>query len=45
MKKGFKTPTNIIAKRRHGFRWRMRTKAGRDCLRRRRRKKRYKLSI
>ena len=45
MKKHLKTPTNIVGKRRHGFRRRMDTKAGRKVLRRRRQKGRRRLSI
>ena len=45
MKKHLKTPTNIVGKRRHGFRRRMATKAGRKVLRRRRQKGRRRLSI
>ena len=45
MKKHLKTPTHIVAKRRHGFRRRMATKAGRKILRRRRQKGRRRLSI
>ena len=45
MKKNLKTPTHIVGKRRHGFRRRMATKAGRKVLRRRRQKGRRRLSI
>jgi large subunit ribosomal protein L34 len=45
MKKNLKTPTNIIGKRRHGFRSKMATKAGRKTLARRRRKGRKRLCI
>ncbi len=44
MKKNLTTPTNIVAKRKIGFRARMSTKAGRDVLSRRRRKGRHTLS-
>jgi large subunit ribosomal protein L34 len=44
MKKNLKTPTNIIGKRRHGFRRRMKSKTGRAILRRRRQKGRKKIS-
>lgn len=45
MKKHLKTPTIIVAKRRHGFRRRMSTKSGRKILNRRRRKNRKRISI
>jgi large subunit ribosomal protein L34 len=45
MKKNLKTPTNIVGKRKHGFRSRMASRKGRDVLRRRRQKGRKKLSI
>lgn len=44
MKKNLKTPTNIKAKRKLGFRARMATKPGRKLLNRRRRKGRKKIS-
>ncbi len=44
MKKNLKTPTNIVGKRKHGFRARMKSKDGRDLINRRRRKGRKKLS-
>jgi large subunit ribosomal protein L34 len=43
MKKHLKTPTNIVGRRRHGFLRRMRTKAGRKVLKRRRQKGRKRL--
>ncbi|MCM8791867.1 MAG: 50S ribosomal protein L34 [Candidatus Omnitrophica bacterium] len=43
MKKHLKTPTNIVGRRRHGFLIRMRTKAGRKVLKRRRQKGRKRL--
>jgi large subunit ribosomal protein L34 len=45
MKKNLKTPTNIVGKRRQGFRRRMATKTGRRVLCRRRQKGRKILSI
>ena len=45
MKKNLKTPTNIVGKRRHGFRRRMAKKAGRKILRRRRQKGRTRISL
>jgi large subunit ribosomal protein L34 len=45
MKKHLKTPTQIVAKRRQGFRRRMATKSGRKVLRRRRQKGRRRISI
>ena len=44
MKKNLKTPTNIVGKRKHGFRKRMKTRHGRDVLKRRRQKGRKKIS-
>ncbi|MFH1457653.1 MAG: 50S ribosomal protein L34 [Candidatus Omnitrophota bacterium] len=43
MKKNLNTPTNIVGKRRHGFRKKMATSAGRRTLSRRRRKGRKRL--
>lgn len=43
MKKHLTTPTNIVGRRKHGFLKRMRTKAGRDILKRRRKKGRKRL--
>jgi len=45
MKKNLKTPTNIIGKKRHGFRRRMASKAGRSVIRARRQKGRHQLSL
>ncbi len=45
MKKNLKTPTNIVGKRRHGFRRRMAKKAGRKVLARRRQKGRRRISL
>jgi len=43
MKKHLKTPTNIVGKKRHGFRKRMATSDGRNVLKRRRAKGRHQL--
>lgn len=45
MKKHLKTPTNIVGKRRSGFRARMKTEKGRQVIKRRRLKGRHKLSL
>lgn len=45
MKKNLKTPTNIVGKRRHGFRSKMAKKSGRKTLARRRQKGRKRLCI
>jgi large subunit ribosomal protein L34 len=44
MKKNLKTPSNRVGKRRHGFRRKMASKAGRRLLQRRRRKGRKRIS-
>lgn len=44
MKKNLKTPTNIVGKRRHGFRKKMSTRGGRRVLKRRRQKGRKIIS-
>lgn len=44
MKKNLKTPTNIVGKRKHGFRAKMATKSGRKVIASRRHKGRKKLS-
>ncbi|MBP7215698.1 MAG: 50S ribosomal protein L34 [Candidatus Omnitrophica bacterium] len=43
MKKNLKTPTRIVGKRKHGFRRKMASKAGRQVIARRRRKGRKRL--
>jgi large subunit ribosomal protein L34 len=43
MKKHLKTPTNIVGKKRHGFRKRMKSSDGKKVLSRRRAKGRRKL--
>jgi large subunit ribosomal protein L34 len=43
MKYNLKTPTNIVGKRRHGFRKKMHTRSGRKVLARRRKKGRKKI--
>jgi len=45
MKKHLKTPTNIVTKRKQGFRSRMAKRAGRKVLALRRKKGRKRLSI
>ncbi len=45
MKKNLKTPTNIVGKRKHGFRKKMSTRLGRKVIARRRHKGRKKLSF
>jgi len=45
MKKNLKTPSNIVGKRRRGFRRKMATKSGRKVLSRRRQKGRKRLCI
>ncbi|MDD5254828.1 MAG: 50S ribosomal protein L34 [Candidatus Omnitrophica bacterium] len=45
MKKNLTTPTKRVGKRKHGFRNRMGTKAGRQLLSRRRRKGRKRISL
>jgi len=44
MKKNLKTPTNIVGKRRHGFRKKMSSSSGRRVLKRRRQKGRKRIS-
>lgn len=45
MKKNLKTPTNIVGKKRHGFRSKMASKSGRKLIARRRAKGRKRLCI
>ena len=45
MKKNLKTPTNIVGKRKQGFRSKMSTKAGRRVIKRRRQKGRKRICI
>ncbi|MDD4909182.1 MAG: 50S ribosomal protein L34 [Candidatus Omnitrophica bacterium] len=45
MKKHLKTPTKIRGKRKHGFLARMKTRLGRNVIKRRRRKGRKRLSV
>jgi large subunit ribosomal protein L34 len=45
MKKNLKTPTHVVGKRKHGFRRRMRSKAGRRVLALRRKKGRKRVAI
>jgi large subunit ribosomal protein L34 len=45
MKKNLKTPTNIVGKKRQGFRRKMATKSGRKTLARRRSKGRKRLCV
>jgi large subunit ribosomal protein L34 len=45
MKKNLKTPTNIVGKKKHGFRARMASKNGKKVLKRRRHKGRKKICV